>query len=97
MNDLGDLRESVCDAYQVDNYSIFVRHFDNWINELADRYGALGKSTVVEKLQESIKRNAKSNAYHYTALAEKHKKDGDEALAEHSRIVASAYRSIAEE
>jgi hypothetical protein len=95
MNDIEDLRETLQNSFPVDNYSIFVRHLDNWINEVADRDGTLGQQAVVDKVQKAIHRNAVSNDSHYTALTEKYKEDGDEALAEHSRIVASAYRSIA--
>jgi hypothetical protein len=96
MNDTEDLREALQVSYPVDNYTIFVRHLDNWIKEVADRDGALGQKVVIDKVQQAIQRNAISNNYHYTALAEKYREDNDEALAEHSSIVASVYRSIAE-
>lgn len=97
MNEIEDLREALQVPYLVaDNYTIFVRHLDLWIKEVADRDGALGQKVVVDKVQQAIRRNAVSNDYHYTALAEKYKEKGDEALAEHSRVVASVYRSIAE-
>jgi hypothetical protein len=97
MNDTEDLSKRLQVSYAVvDNYTIFVRHLDNWIEEIADRDGALGQQAIIDKVQQAIRRNAASNDYHYTTLAEKYDEKEDEALAKHSRIVASVYRSIAE-
>ena len=96
MNEIEDLREALQVSSPVDSYTIFVRHLDNWIKEIADRDAILGQNVVIDKVQQAIRRNAVSNNYHYTALAQKYREDSDEALAEHSNIVASVYRSIAE-
>ena len=96
MNDIEDARAAPNVATSFDNYSIFVRHLDNWIKEVADRDAILGQNVVIEKVQNAIRRNAISNSYHYTELAKKYREHNDEALAEHSSTVASVYRSIAE-
>ena len=39
----------------VDNYSLFVSHFDNWIKQVADVDAALRPEGVVKKVHEALK------------------------------------------
>ena len=78
----------------VDNYSLFVSHFDNWIKQVADVNAALRPEGVVKKVHEALKRNADSNAYHYAGLARLYRENGDEILARHCDMVARVYKSF---
>jgi hypothetical protein len=78
----------------VDNYSLFVSHFDNWIKQVADVNTAFRPEGVVKKVREALQRNADSNAYHYARLAKLYRESGDEILARHCDMVAHVYNSL---
>jgi hypothetical protein len=89
-----DVKDSLKVPSPVDKYSLFVLHLDNWIVDMVDSGSALSPDLVTSKIQEALRRNADSNASHYTNLREMYKKSGDEALARRCDIVARVYRSF---